>query len=128
MTIQAVAAPGSGSLAYAIVCSRQQRSWSIPQGGSGKLTDGLVAFLEEHGARVLCGRKVAKLVLENGRCVGVETEGGERYFGTKAVVSTIHIKHLIDMAPHQAWPHDFHSAVAIYAIGLTTLPPSRPSP
>ena len=121
MTIQAVDAPGSGSLAYSIVYSRQQRSWSIPQGGSGKLTDGLVAFLEEHGARVLCGRKVAKLVLENGRCVGVETEGGERYFGTKAVVSTIHIKHLIDMAPHEAWPEDFHYGVEMYDIGITSM-------
>jgi phytoene dehydrogenase-like protein len=121
MTVQAVDAPGSGSLAYSIIYSRQQRSWSIPQGGSGKLTDGLVALLEEHGARILCNQKVAKLVLENGRCQGVETEDGERYLGTKAVVSTIHVKHLIDMAPHDAWPEDFHFGVDTYDIGITSM-------
>jgi phytoene dehydrogenase-like protein len=116
-----VDAPGTGSLAYSIVYGRQQRSWSIPQGGSGKLTDGLVAFLEEHGARILCGRKVARLVLENGRCAGVETEDGERYLGTKAVVSTIHVKHLINMAPHDVWPEDFHFGVETYDIGITSM-------
>jgi phytoene dehydrogenase-like protein len=121
MTVQAVDAPGSGSLAYSIIYSRQQRSWSIPEGGSGKLTDGLVAFLEEHGARIMCGRKVAKLVLENGRCVGVETEDGERFLGSKAVVSTIHVKHLINMAPHDAWPEDFHFGVETYDIGITSM-------
>ena len=121
MTVQAVDAPGTGSLAYSIIYGRQQRSWSIPQGGSGKLTDGLVAFLEEHGARILCNRKVKKLVLENGRCAGVETDDGERYMGTKAVVSTIHVKHLIDMAPHDAWPEDFRFGVETYDIGITNM-------
>ena len=120
-TVQAVDALGSGSLAYSLIYSRQQRSWSVPLGGSGKLTDGLTAFLEEHGARIICDRKVAKLVLENGRCAGVETEDGERYLGTKAVVSTIHVKHLIDMAPHDAWPEDFHYGVETYDIGITNM-------
>jgi phytoene dehydrogenase-like protein len=121
MTVQAVDAPGSGSLAYSIIYGRQQRSWSIPEGGSGKLTDGLVALLEEHGARIVCDRKVKKLVLEHGRCVGVETENGEKYLGTKAVLSTIHVKHLIDMAPHDAWPEDFRFGVETYDIGITSM-------
>ena len=120
-TVQAVDALGSGSLAYSLIYSRQQRSWSIPLGGSGKLTEGLTGFLEEHGARIICGKKVVRLVLENGRCAGVETEDGERYLGTKAVVSTIHIKHLIDMAPHDAWPEDFHYGVATYDIGISNM-------
>src|SRR5450759_4293978 len=120
-TVQAVDALGSGSLAYSLIYSRQQRSWSVPLGGSGKLTEGLTAFLEEHGARIICGKKVVRLVLENGRCAGVETEDGERYLGTKAVVSTIHIKHLIDMAPHDAWPEDFHYGVATYDIGISNM-------
>ncbi len=119
-TVQAVDTPGSGSLAYSLIYSRQQRSWSIPLGGSGKLTAGLTGFLEEHGARIICDRKVARLVLENGRCVGVETEDGERYLGTRAVISTIHVKHLIDMAPHDAWPEDFH-----YGVEMGTSRPKR---
>jgi phytoene dehydrogenase-like protein len=120
-TVQAVDAPGSGSLAYSLVYGRQQRSWSIPRGGSGKLTDALTAFLEDHGATVICDSKVRRLVLENGRCAGVETDDGERYMATKAVVSTIHIKHLIDMAPHDAWPEEFHFGVETYDIGITNM-------
>ena len=41
--------------------------------------------------------------------------------GAKAVVSTIHIKHLIDMAPHDAWPEDFHYGVETYDIGITNM-------
>jgi phytoene dehydrogenase-like protein len=120
-TVQAVDALGSGSLAYSLIYGRQQRSWSVPLGGSGKLTDGLVALLEEHGAQIVCGAKVSRLVLENGRCAGVETEDGERYLGTKGVVSTIHVKHLIEMAPRDAWPEDFHYGVETYDIGITNM-------
>jgi len=120
-TVQAVDVPGSGSLAYSLIYSRQQRSWSVPVGGSGKLTEGLTMFLEEHGAQIICEKKVNRLVLENGRCTGVETEDGERYMGAKAVVSTIHVKHLIDMAPHDAWPEDFHYGVETYDIGITNM-------
>ena len=35
-------APGSGPLAYSIVFGRQRRSWTLPRGGSGRLTDALV--------------------------------------------------------------------------------------
>jgi phytoene dehydrogenase-like protein len=121
MTVQAVDALGSGELAYSIIYGRQQRSWSVPVGGSGKLTEGLTAFLEEHGGKIFCNKKVTRLVLENGRCTGVETEDGERYLASKAVVSTIHVKHLIDMAPHEAWPEDFHFGVETYDIGITNM-------
>ena len=44
---------GSGLLAYSVVGSRQRRSWTIPVGGSGSLTDALVALpgvVRRHGA------------------------------------------------------------------------------
>ena len=119
-TVQAVDIPGSGSLAYSVVYGRQQRSWSIPVGGSGKLTDALVAYLADHGGRVLCNRFVKRLVLENGRCTGVETDDGERYTARKAVLSTIHVKHLVDMAPGEAWGDEFLYGVKTYDIGLSS--------
>ena len=120
-TVQAVDVPGSGSLAYSLIYGRQQRSWSIPMGGSGKLIDGLVSFIEAHGGTVLSGKRVSRLIIENGRCVGVETDGGERYRAAKAVVSTIHVKHLIDMAPPDAWPDDFRYAIDTYDIGISNM-------
>jgi phytoene dehydrogenase-like protein len=117
-TLQPLDQPGSGSLAYSLVFGRQQRSWSVPRGGSGALTDALVRFLEDHGATVLCGRRVSRLVLEGGRCAGVETEDGERFMAREAVLSTIHVRHLVEMAPAEAWDADFVYGVETFDLGV----------
>ena len=128
---QLVDEPGSGVLPYAQVFGRQQRSWSIPVGGSAALTAALTGYLADHGGRVLCDRRVTRLLLSGGRCAGVETDDGEQYLASTAVVSTIHIKHLRDMAPAEAWPAEFHYGVDTYDVGVpgfatyyaTTAPP-----
>jgi phytoene dehydrogenase-like protein len=130
-TLVPVDAPGSGPLAYSIVFGRQRRSWTLPRGGSGRLTDALVACIEDHGGGVLCGRRVQRLVLQDGRCAGVETQDGERYLAREAVISTIHVKHLVHMAPAEAWGEDFLYGVDTLDIGVpcsatyftTTAPP-----
>lgn len=109
--------PGTGMLAYSVF-ARQARSWSIPVGGSGRLTDGLVNFLQAHGGSVVCDKRVTGLILEDGRCVGVQTHDGDEYRAGTAVLSTIHVKHLIDMAPASAWPEEFHYGVETYDVGI----------
>lgn len=115
---QPVDVPGTGVLPYQQTFGRQQRSWSIPLGGSGRLTAALTGFLAAHGGSVLCNRRVSRLLLEDGRCAGVETDDGEQYRASTAVVSTIHIKHLRDMAPAGAWPGEFHYGVDTYDVGV----------
>jgi phytoene dehydrogenase-like protein len=135
-TLVPVDAPGSGMLAYSLIFGRQRRSWTIPRGGSGALTEALVHVIEDHGGRVVCDRRVTGLVLEGGRCAGVETEDGERYLAREAVVSTIHVKHLVEMAPADAWGEDFLYGVDTYDIGMpgmaayfaTTEPPRFDTP
>jgi phytoene dehydrogenase-like protein len=127
---------GSGPLAYSIVFGRQRRGWTIPRGGSGQLTEALVASIRNDGGTVLCDRVVSRLLLEDGRCVGVETEAGERFTAREAVVSTIHVKHLLDMAPREVWGEDFAYGVETYEIGIsgfavymaTTRPPVFATP
>src|SRR5919202_6608880 len=77
-TAQPVDSPGSGLLAYSIVAGRQAQSWTLPLGGSGELPRALLRCLEDLGATVLTGERVVELVVEDGRCAGVVTEGGER--------------------------------------------------
>jgi phytoene dehydrogenase-like protein len=135
-TLVPIDAAGSGTLAYSIVFGRQRRSWSIPRGGSGALTDALARFLEDNGSTVLCDRRVARLVLEDGRCTGVETDDGERYMARAAVLSTIHVKHLVNMAPADAWGEEFVYGVETYDVGMpgmaayfaTTAPPLFETP
>jgi phytoene dehydrogenase-like protein len=110
--------PGSGVLPYAQTFGRQQRSWSIPIGGSGQLTAALTGYLADHGGTVLCGQRVTRLLLEGGRCAGVQTGDGTEYRASTAVVSTIHVKHLREMAPADAWPEEFHYGVDTYDVGV----------
>lgn len=136
-TFQAVDSPGTGLLAYSLILRRQRQSWSIPIGGSGELTRALVSYLGAHGATVICDKQVSGLVLDgNGRCVGVETLDGESYTARCAVLSTIHVKHLVSMAPPDAWPADFRYGIETYDVGIpgfgsylaTTLPPVFETP
>lgn len=118
-TLVAPDLPGTGLLASSLIYGRQQRSWSIPLGGSGRLVDALVGYLADHGVEIRCGERVRSLILEDGRCVGVETETGGAYRARRAVVSTIHVKHLVEMAPAEAWGEDFTYAVDTYDVGIS---------
>ncbi len=119
-TAQPVDSPGSGLLAYSIVAGRQSSSWTLPRGGSGELARALVDCLHANGGELRCNVRVAELVLENGRCTGVVTDGGERIEATRAVVSTIHVKKLVDMAPDEAWGDDFLYGIDTYDAGIST--------
>jgi len=99
-------APVTGRLAYG--APRQQHSGRpMPKGGSGALTQALGQFIEAHGGMIVVNKWVKSLIVENGKCVGVECSDGGAYRGSKAVVSTIHIKHLVNMAPRELWGEDF---------------------
>src|ERR1700726_4540647 len=103
-------APGTGRLAYST--ARQQHSGRpIPKGGSGQLTKALAGFIEAYNGVLLTNKWVERLIIENGKCAGVECSDGTSYRAGKAVVSTIHIKHLVDMAPRELWPADFIDGV-----------------
>jgi len=98
--------PVTGRLAYG--APRQQHSGRpLPKGGSGALTVALAKYVEAHGGTILTNKWVKQLIVENGKCEGVECVDGSTYRAEKAVVSTIHIKHLVDMAPKEMWGEDF---------------------
>ncbi len=122
MTVQPADRPGTGALAYSLTYGRQQHSWTLPHGGSAALPLALVRLIEECGGTVVTGTRVARLVLEKGRCAGVETEDGETYRANRAVVSTIHPKHLLEMAPDDLWSDEFRHGVETWRPGLALFP------
>ncbi len=117
-TLVSLDQPGSGSLAYSLLAGRQKRSWSIPRGGSGQLTEALVRKIESHGGKIVTGKSVRQLIIKDGRCGGFITDDGEQYIGREAVVSTIHIKHLIEMAPKELWDEGFRYGVETFDVGI----------
>lgn len=116
-TLQPAERPGTGTLAYSFVAGRQRNGWAIPKGGSGSLPMALARIIEDHGGTILTDQPIERLILENGRCVGVESATGEQYRARHAVVSTIHIKHLARMAPAEAWGEAFLYGVETYKAG-----------
>jgi phytoene dehydrogenase-like protein len=119
MTMQPPERPGTGLLAYSLAYGRQQHSWTLPRGGSAALPRALAKVIENHGGVIVTGTRVSALVLDGGRCAGVQTESGERYLAARAVLSSMHIKHLIDMAPAHMWGADFSYSVATWQPGIS---------
>ncbi|HKB31267.1 MAG TPA: NAD(P)/FAD-dependent oxidoreductase [Streptosporangiaceae bacterium] len=124
MTMQPPDRPGTGLLAYSLAFGRQQHSWTLPQGGSAALPRALCRLIEDHGGVVRTGATVARLIVEGGggrgaRCTGVELATGECLRAGKAVLSTIHIKHLVDMAPPALWGEEFRARVDAWQPGVS---------
>jgi phytoene dehydrogenase-like protein len=65
----------------------------VPIGGSGQLTDSLIACIKDHGGEVLANVDVARVLTKNGRATGVATTTGQEYEARDAVIGAIH--------PHQ---------------------------
>ncbi len=118
-SLTAIDQPGSGLLAAAAPAGRQVRSWPIPVGGSSALPEALVRAIEDDGGTIVCDARVTRLLVEDGRCTGVETADGTRYHARRAVVSSIHVKHLLEMAPAEIWPDDFTYGVRTLDVGLS---------
>jgi phytoene dehydrogenase-like protein len=88
-----------------------------PKGGSGMIALALSGFFEAHGGEILVNKPAEHLIVENGKCVGVECADGSSYRADKAVLSTVHIKQLVNMAPRDLWPQDFLEGVKTFNTG-----------
>ncbi len=108
--------PGSdiGTGSQAVTMIGHLRGRPIPRGGSGMLSVALGRFIEAHDGVVLTGKPVEQLIIESGRCAGVECRDGSQYRARKGVVSTIHIKHLFEMAPRELWGEELTDIVDIW--------------
>jgi phytoene dehydrogenase-like protein len=104
---------GSGAQAFSLIV-QVVSGRPIPKGGSGILSVSLGRFLEAHNAVVLTNKPVERLIIENGKCVGVQCVDGASYRAEKAVVSTIHVKHLVNMAPRDLWGQEFLRDLEIF--------------
>ena len=68
--------------------------FGVPVGGSGKLTDALIACIRAHGGEVLSGVDVERVTVRGGRATGVRTKDGKEYAAKDAVIGAIHPHYL----------------------------------
>ena len=104
--------PRTGSQLFTAV-RHQVKGRPMPKGGSGMLPVALGRVIEASGGVIQTNMPVAQLVIEKGKCVGVDCVDGTRYRARKGVVSTIHIKHLVEMAPRNLWGDDFRENIRL---------------
>jgi phytoene dehydrogenase-like protein len=67
----------------------QQVGFPVPEGGAGQLTAAMVDRLTARGGRVVCNTRVRKVVVRDGRAVGVVTADGEEIGAGRAVVADV---------------------------------------
>jgi protoporphyrinogen oxidase len=69
------------------------------EGGSETLMNALAGSIRAKGGRIHCSTPVRKLIVENGKVSGVETE--DRHFDAHSVISTIPLPHVPALLPDQ---------------------------
>jgi phytoene dehydrogenase-like protein len=104
--------PGTGGQALTMISQLSGRT--MPKGGSGMLSVALGRFIEAHNGVILTNKPVTQLIIEGEKCVGVECQDASQYRAQKAVISTIHVKHLIGMAPQKLWGDVFKDSVDLW--------------
>nr|WSS65166.1 NAD(P)/FAD-dependent oxidoreductase [Streptomyces sp. NBC_01177] len=82
-------AAGSGGFGWLMSMLGQSHGFPVPVGGAGALTAALVRRLQRHGGSVRCGQTVTKVVVRQGRAVGVVTRSGEVVPARRAVLADV---------------------------------------
>jgi phytoene dehydrogenase-like protein len=119
MTLQPLDEPETGLMAFSLVAGRQRFSWILPEGGSIRLPLALAAIIEEHGGTILTSKPVTRIEVDGDRAAAVETADGSVYRAVKAIVSTIHVKHLPGIIGEEHLPAAYLAGVARWKPNLT---------
>jgi phytoene dehydrogenase-like protein len=118
-TITDLRRPGTGILPFSITAGRAAFGWATPIGGSGALPDALVAAITAHGGRVHVGRPVERILVRDGRAMGVVTADGEEWTARRAVLSSAHLTQIAGMLDGVEPPADLLGAARTWRPGLT---------
>jgi phytoene dehydrogenase-like protein len=119
MTLHPLDEPETGLMAFSLVAGRQRFSWILPEGGSIRLPQALARVIEECGGKVLTSKQVVRIPVSDGHATRVETADGSVYEANRAIVSTIHVKHLGGLVGEDNLPDAYRAGVARWQPNLT---------
>ncbi|HEY9850735.1 MAG TPA: NAD(P)/FAD-dependent oxidoreductase [Leptolyngbyaceae cyanobacterium] len=80
------------SVGAIMMAMRHNPGMARPRGGTGALVKALVNLVTSEGGKILTDQKVEKVLVDNGKAVGVRVGGGQEYRATKGVISNIDAK------------------------------------
>ncbi|KAM3092631.1 phytoene desaturase family protein [Phormidesmis sp. 146-35] len=78
----------SGFWTHIFALGLQSAGQFVAVGGTEMLAKSLVKLIEDQGGEFQCDTTVSKIIVENGKAVGVRTESGEEYRASRAVIAT----------------------------------------
>jgi phytoene dehydrogenase-like protein len=79
---------------YVFLGFLERFGFGVPVGGSGSLTDSLIACIRAHGGEVVANADVREVTTAGGRATGVILADGTRHAARDAVIGAIHPHHL----------------------------------
>src|SRR5690606_22982807 len=89
----------TGIGAYVFLGFLEKFGFGVPVGGSGSLTNALIACIKDHGGAVRAGAPVREVVTDGTRATGVVLDSGERLTCGDGVIGAIHPHLLPEMVP-----------------------------
>ena len=115
---------GTAAGFYVMIPSIHYYGQSIPEGGSGMLSESMKSYLEASGSSVTTGATVRKFIVENGECKGLRLEDGtdmdktafQRIFGTVADIDKQYSEMARGLAPSDPF---------LWTAAWTTMDPTR---
>lgn len=82
-------APGSALMGFLMTMMGQTVGFPVPVGGAGKLTEALARRFEKLGGTITCSAEVTRILVENGRCSGVQLADGAQLAARRAVLADV---------------------------------------
>ena len=85
---------GTGTYALGMMPFVHNWGFSVPEGGSGAVTERLEAFIKDNGGTVMVSSPVKSIKVEDGVAKGVVLASGEEIAAKRAAVSNLNVKQL----------------------------------
>lgn len=80
----------TGIGAYVFLGFLEKFGFGVPVGGSGSLTNALIACIEDHGGRVRAAAEVREVFTDGERASGVVLDNGERLHAGDGIIGALH--------------------------------------
>jgi phytoene dehydrogenase-like protein len=88
--------------------------WGVVRGGMGTITEALATAAHGLGVTINTGTGVERILVENGRAVGVVLEGGEEVRARAVASNADPRRTFLALAPAEALPAEFRRAIERY--------------
>jgi phytoene dehydrogenase-like protein len=84
---------------YVFLGFLEKFGFGVAAGGSGSLTNALIACIEAHGGQIVANAEVREVLASGGRATGVVLEDGTRHMAKDAIIGAIHPHLLPELVP-----------------------------